>query len=94
MRLQAKHHSARGWAEVLAAFEREPPDLLILDINMPPVDGFQVCREIRRRSTLPILVLTARHDEEDLIAALMRAPGRTVRPRSGSRRGQHHPRQD
>lgn len=46
------------------------PDLVILDVMLPRLDGFSVCRIIRRESTIPILMLTARHDELDRIAGL------------------------
>jgi DNA-binding response OmpR family regulator len=49
---------------------RCPPDLLVLDVMMPVVDGLQVCRTLRRESDLPILVLTARTAEEDLLRGL------------------------
>ena len=46
------------------------PDLIVLDILLPELDGFQVCREIRRESDVPIIMLTARVDEQDRIAGL------------------------
>jgi DNA-binding response OmpR family regulator len=46
------------------------PDLVILDVMLPRLDGFSVCRMLRRESSLPILMLTARHDEIDRIAGL------------------------
>ena len=49
---------------------REHPDLLILDIMLPRLDGFSVCRILRQESDLPILMLTARQDEVDRIAGL------------------------
>jgi len=54
----------------LHTFEQEGPDLVILDINMPNASGFQVCEAIRQRSQVPILMLTARGAEEDLVKAL------------------------
>jgi DNA-binding response OmpR family regulator len=51
-------------------FEQEGPDIVILDINMPGASGFQVCEAIRQRSQVPILMLTARGAEEDLVKAL------------------------
>lgn len=54
----------------LASFDAEAPDLVILDINMPGATGFDVCASIRGRSTVPILMLTARSDEQDLVRAL------------------------
>ncbi len=52
------------------AFENEGPDIVILDINMPGSSGFQVCEAIRQKSQVPILMLTARGAEEDLVKAL------------------------
>jgi len=54
----------------LAQFEVEAPDVAILDINMPGQSGFDVCSAIRSRSTMPILMLTARGEEQDLVRAL------------------------
>ena len=55
-------------ALMLAA--REQPDLIVLDIGLPEMDGFEVCRRIRARSEVPILFLTARDDEIDRILGL------------------------
>lgn len=49
---------------------REAPDLVILDIGMPEMDGFECCRRLRARSDVPILFLTARDDEIDRILGL------------------------
>ena len=54
----------------LDAFEREGPDLVVLDINMPGATGFQVCAQIRSRSNVPVMMLTARGEEEDVVRAL------------------------
>jgi len=56
--------------EALAAFAADPPDLVILDVAMPPPDGFQVCRRIRESSAVPILVLTVRDATVDKVRAL------------------------
>jgi len=54
----------------LRLFGAELPDLLILDINMPGLTGFQVCEEVRRKSRVPVMMLTVRGEEEDLVRAL------------------------
>ena len=54
----------------IRAFEEESPDLAVLDINMPGASGFQVCETIRAKSRIPIMMLTVRGEEEDLIRAL------------------------
>jgi len=53
----------------LQAFQQNSPDLVLLDINMPEPNGLKVCREIRGRSPVPIMMLTVRDVEEDLIEA-------------------------
>ena len=54
----------------LDAFDRERPDLLLLDLGLPDVSGVEVCREIRQTSGVPILVLSARGAEGDKVKAL------------------------
>jgi len=61
---------ARDGADGLVSHAREQPDLVILDIMLPAVDGFEVCRRMRMWSKTPILMLTARSDEEDRINGL------------------------
>jgi DNA-binding response OmpR family regulator len=54
----------------LAAIERRRPDLVVLDLNLPGLDGIEVCRQIRRRSDLPIIMLTARGDVDERVEGL------------------------
>ena len=54
----------------LAAAERFRPDLVILDVMLPGLDGFEVCRTLRRETTVPILMLTARESELDKVLGL------------------------
>ncbi len=54
----------------IRTFEAESPDLVVLDINMPGASGFQVCETIRRTSRVPVIMLTVRGEEEDLVRAL------------------------
>jgi DNA-binding response OmpR family regulator len=61
---------ARSGTEALAGFDAETPDLVILDINMPGATGFEVCASLRERGSTPIIMLTARGDEQDLVKAL------------------------
>jgi DNA-binding response OmpR family regulator len=56
----------QGWAR----FQGETPELVILDANMPGLDGFEVCKRIRERSKAPVIMLTARTDESDVVQAL------------------------
>src|SRR5437016_2171447 len=63
--------AASGGGEALAAVERSVPDLVILDVAMPGVDGLAVCRRLRGKGLdLPILLLTARDAVEDRVAGL------------------------
>lgn len=61
---------ARDGADGLALHAREHPDLVILDIMLPAIDGFEVCKRIRIWSKTPILMLTARSSENDRITGL------------------------
>ena len=57
--------AANGEQAIDIFFEEKDIALLILDVMMPKMDGWQVCREIRRYSQVPIIMLTARSDEKD-----------------------------
>jgi two-component system KDP operon response regulator KdpE len=61
---------ASNGLEALALWENEQPHLLILDVMMPRLDGLEVCRRVRERSTVPIIVLTALDTESDKVSAL------------------------
>jgi two-component system response regulator MtrA len=54
----------------LAMFRDAPFDLVILDVMLPSLDGFEICREIRRDSRVPIVMLTARADTTDIVVGL------------------------
>ena len=56
----------------LAMFDRSRPDLVILDLGLPDGDGIEICRAIRARSNVPIVVLSARAGEKEKVAALDR----------------------
>ncbi|MFI5273754.1 MAG: response regulator transcription factor [Ktedonobacterales bacterium] len=61
---------ASNGLEALALWETESPHLIVLDIMMPRMDGLEVCKRIRERSTVPIIALTALDAEHDKVAAL------------------------
>ena len=61
---------ASDGAEAIGRFEREVPDLVILDVMLPELEGTDVCREIRRRSSVPILFLSSRDEEIDRVVGL------------------------
>src|SRR3954471_9373951 len=66
-------------AEALRAIESEPVRLVVLDLNLPDMDGLDVCRQIRARSSVPVVMLTARDEESD------RLPRRAARARGPKR---------
>jgi DNA-binding response OmpR family regulator len=71
--LQASNFSvltADNGNSAVATVQRKQVDLVVLDLNMPGCDGFEVCRQIRRLSSLPILVLSARTDDLDKVLLL------------------------
>ena len=61
--------AADGESALRAAREQQP-DLVILDVMLPKIDGFDVCRTLRKESSIPILMLTARDDEVDKVLGL------------------------
>src|ERR1700741_3576175 len=56
--------------EALARFSEQPFDLVVLDVMMPKLDGLEVCRRLRARSTVPIIMLTAKAEEIDKVLGL------------------------
>jgi DNA-binding response OmpR family regulator len=54
----------------LAAFDRDEPDLVIVDLRLPDIQGFDVCRTLRAKSIVPIMIVTAQTDTYDLVAGL------------------------
>lgn len=65
-----KTASINDGALALPAFRHEQPDLVILDILLPHMDGWEICRQIRRESVVPIIMLTAQGEETDRIVGL------------------------
>jgi DNA-binding response OmpR family regulator len=61
---------ARSGEEALKTFKQTKPDFIVLDVMLPGIDGYEVCKEIRRSSATPILMLTARGDDVDKIIGL------------------------
>src|SRR5205807_5124758 len=65
-----KMTTATDGVEALAAFERELPDLILLDLVMPRCDGMEVCQHIREHSTTPIIILSIKGSEADIVSVL------------------------
>lgn len=63
-------HAVRDGREALPAFERVRPHLVLLDVMLPGMDGVTICRTLRARSDVPIIMLTARGEVEDRIEGL------------------------
>ncbi len=61
---------AENGPDALELFDKTHPDLVVLDLMLPGMDGLEVCRRLRARSTVPIIMLTARSDEVDKILGL------------------------
>jgi two-component system, OmpR family, alkaline phosphatase synthesis response regulator PhoP len=65
-----KVNSALSGKQGIEDYDRLRPDLIILDLMLPDIDGFEVCRQLRARSSVPILMLTARKEDVDKIVGL------------------------
>ena len=63
-------YTAMDGGAALAAFEQHAPSIIILDLMLPGLDGREVCRRIRQKSAVPVLMLTARDDELDRLLGL------------------------
>ncbi len=61
---------ASSGEDALGVFTRTPADVVLIDIMLPGIDGFEVCRSIRRISDVPIIMVTARADTHDVVAGL------------------------
>ena len=62
--------TANDGVEGLERFRTDPFDLVLLDVMLPRLDGYEVCRQIRRTSTIPVVMLTARADTMDVVLGL------------------------
>ncbi|HEX3460373.1 MAG TPA: response regulator transcription factor [Acidimicrobiales bacterium] len=56
--------------EAVAHFTEEPPELVLIDLMLPGMDGFETCRALRKQSTVPVIMVTARSDTHDVVAGL------------------------
>ncbi len=63
-------HEAEDGEDALSAFSAQPADVVLIDIMLPGIDGFEVCRAIRRENDVPIVMVTARADTHDVVAGL------------------------
>jgi DNA-binding response OmpR family regulator len=61
---------AASGEDALVAFGRRPPDVVLIDVMLPGIDGFETCRALRRGSDVPIVMVTARSDTHDVVAGL------------------------
>jgi DNA-binding response OmpR family regulator len=71
--LERDGYTVRAAANGLEALElaaSEPPDLVVLDVMLPGIDGLEVCRRLRERAPIPVIMLTARGEEEDRVLGL------------------------
>ena len=62
--------AAASGEDAIEAFERHPADVVLIDIMLPGIEGFELCRTIRRTSDVPIVMVTARNDTHDIVAGL------------------------
>ena len=63
-------HEAKDGADGIAKFASLNPDLVLLDLRLPDISGFEVCRQLRQHSIVPIIMVTAQTDTHDLVAGL------------------------
>jgi DNA-binding response OmpR family regulator len=61
--------AAHDGVEAVTRWANNAPDLVLLEVNLPDRSGFEVCADIRRQSSTPVIMLTTRQDEEDILRA-------------------------
>ncbi|MGA0961704.1 MAG: response regulator transcription factor, partial [Ilumatobacteraceae bacterium] len=61
---------AESGEDAIEIFQRQPADVVLIDIMLPGIDGFELCRTIRRLSDVPVVMVTARNDTHDIVAGL------------------------
>ena len=61
---------AESGEEAIEMFHRSAPDVVLIDIMLPGIDGFELCRTLRRTSDVPVVMVTARNDTHDVVAGL------------------------
>lgn len=67
---KARLLSATSGKQGVILVKQESPDVIILDINLPDINGFEVMRQIRQFTTIPVIILTVRSDDEDVLRGL------------------------
>jgi CheY-like chemotaxis protein len=80
---------ATSAGEAMRAWDAHKPDLILLDLGLPDLDGVEVIRRIRRDASTPIIVLSARGEERDKVAGSTRGPTTTSRNHSRSASSRH-----
>ena len=61
---------AESGEQAIEMFQRSNPDVVLIDIMLPGIDGFELCRTLRRTSDVPVVMVTARNDTHDIVAGL------------------------
>ncbi|WP_241432217.1 response regulator transcription factor [Ilumatobacter nonamiensis] len=61
---------AESGEQAIELFQRSTPDVVLIDIMLPGIDGFELCRTLRRTSDVPVVMVTARNDTHDIVAGL------------------------
>jgi DNA-binding response OmpR family regulator len=72
------HHESTGLGAVAALSANPSPNLVLLDLGLPDIDGYEVCRRIRATSSVPIIVVTARGEEIDRVLGFQDGANTTI----------------